>query len=118
MSTGNNRVFGQATRRGNSNSNSNSRYQRQTGNDRSTKTLPNEDQELALKRKEYKQKRKAENDEQDKEFGFDRYMNATANGRTSRRGWIFNILPTVRNNVTCVCDFTIALLFWTFSVHR
>jgi len=88
MPSGDKRVFGQVNRRGYN------RYQRQLGNKTYNKATSSEENELVIKRKEYRQKRKVEGDALDERFGFGRFMNNNSNDRKSRRGWIFNILPT------------------------
>lgn len=88
----NKRVFGQATKRGPT------RYQRQTGNNVSSShsaPTPSEEQERAQRRLALKLKRKAEDEALDQRFGYNRYTYHSADGYKSRRGWVFNILPTV-----------------------
>ena len=43
-----------------------------------------------------KLKRRAEGEALDERFGFGRYSSSSGDGSRSKRGWIFNILPTVR----------------------
>lgn len=88
----NTRVFGQATKRGPT------RYQRQTGNKVASShsaPTPSEEQERAQRRLALKLKRKAEDEALDQRFGYNRYTYHSADGHKSRRGWVFNILPTV-----------------------
>jgi hypothetical protein len=97
----NHRVFGQATR---SNKGS-SRYQRQlgggSGNSHSLIASANSDvqlteqQRLAQKRAEYKKRRQQEGEELDTKFGYERFGVSTARPGETRRGWLFNLLPTV-----------------------
>lgn len=117
MSSNNTRVFGQATRRGRGRGAT--RYQRQTGNNNASTshsaTAPSEEQERAARRLAMKLKRRAEDEALDERFGFPRYDcttlkeelerdKASKSGdgdsdfkkrKGSRRGWIFNLLPTV-----------------------
>lgn len=88
----NTRVFGQATKKGPT------RYQRQTGQTSSheASTAPSEDQERAQRRLALKLKRKVEDEELDERFGYTRYTYHNSGGVKSKRGWVFNILPTVR----------------------
>ncbi len=94
MSSSNNkRVFGQATRRGPT------RYQRQlgqkSGKDSHSASQPTEEQERAQRRLEQKLKKRAEGEALDERYGYIRYCRTHNEGRKSRRGWVFNILPTV-----------------------
>ena len=54
-----------------------------------------EEQERAQKRMEMKQKRRAEGEALDDRFGFSRYSYKNTGGDKCRRGWVFNMLPTV-----------------------
>jgi len=91
----NKRVFGQASRRGGP-----TRYQRQLGSKGSAKNSHSaaqltEEQERAERRLQMKLKRRAEDEACDERFGFCRYSHNTGDGSRSKRGWIFNLLPTV-----------------------
>ena len=89
----NKRVFGQASRRGPT------RYQRQLGskgaNNSHSAAQLTEEQERAERRLQMKLKRRAEDEACDERFGFCRYSHNTGDGSRSKRGWIFNLLPTV-----------------------
>eukprot|EP00559_Dactyliosolen_fragilissimus_P002000 CAMPEP_0184866268 /NCGR_PEP_ID=MMETSP0580-20130426/21602_1 /TAXON_ID=1118495 /ORGANISM="Dactyliosolen fragilissimus" /LENGTH=2479 /DNA_ID=CAMNT_0027365857 /DNA_START=100 /DNA_END=7536 /DNA_ORIENTATION=+ len=113
------RVFGQTVKRsrmnsssdssnldtgsGNPNSNGPSQYQRQMGNSaggygakssRESNTGNNGGMGGdSLKRSEARAKRREEGEVLDARFGFDRYHRTNGEGAT-RRGWIFNMLPT------------------------
>lgn len=82
------KVFGQATR-----------YQRQQGKGSAKNTHSatqlTEEQERAQRILQLKLKRRAEDEALDERFGYSRYSNNTGDGSRSKRGWIFNILPTV-----------------------
>ena len=98
------RVFGQASRRGPT------RYQRQLGSKSANSAAQlTEEQERAERRLQMKLKRRAEDEACDERFGFCRYSHNTGDGSRSKRGWIFNLLPTVSayiyvQVVYCVSD--------------
>jgi hypothetical protein len=89
------RVFGQATRQGPT------RYQRQLGGSKGNASSSHsaaqltEEQERAERRLKMKLKRRAEDEACDERFGYCRYSHNSGDGSRSKRGWIFNILPTV-----------------------
>ena len=95
-SSKNQRVFGQATRgRGNGPT----RYQRQQGhgNPRTQPLLdqgPTEEQELAQRRLAARLKRREQDAALDVTFGVSTFDRTSA--EPTKRGWIYNILPTVR----------------------
>jgi len=124
------RVFGQATRQGPT------RYQRQLGgsskgNASSSHSADQltEEQERAERRLKMKLKRRAEDEACDERFGYCRYSHNTGDGSRSKRGWVFNILPTVRAGfsasfVFMSCDasefqfvLTLSFLFLDGRVH-
>lgn len=86
------RVFGQAVKGGSTN------YQRQFGNNSSASGLrvreETEEELAAQRRAEYRRQLQAKGEKLDQDFGYARY------DRTSplpqQRGWLFNMLPTVR----------------------
>ena len=91
------RVFGQAMKRRN-----NSRYQRQFGGgggggmgvSHSRRDSDKSDEELLAQRRAQRRRQKqAEGEHLDDAFGYERYDNNSA--EPSRRGWLFNILPTL-----------------------
>ncbi len=107
MSSSNKRVFGQATR-------GPSRYQRQLGrgkdqNAHSASQLT-EEQERAQRRLAMKLKRRAEDEALDERFGYSRYSSSSGDGSRSKRGWIFNILPTVREPLRL-------LVLWSLMIY-
>ena len=81
------RVFGQATR-----------YQRQTGSSsHSRRDKDQSEEELAAQRRaEYRRQRQIQGEKLDQEFGYERYDRTSA--IPSKRGWLFNVLPTVRTH--------------------
>jgi hypothetical protein len=93
------RVFGQASRRGPT------RYQRQLGSSKSANSAAQltEEQERAERRLQMKLKRRAEDEACDERFGFCRYSHNTGDGSRSKRGWIFNLLPTVSAYIYVQC---------------
>lgn len=110
MSSSNRRVFGQATR-------GPSRYQRQLGQrgknkDNSQQNAVTEEQERAQRRLAMKLKRKAEGEALDERFGYSRYCRGGADGSRSKRGWVFNILPTV-----CLCYLFALFHLCTCGMH-
>jgi DNA polymerase epsilon subunit 1 len=68
------------------------------GNDKNShsESQLTEEQERAQRRLAMKLKRRAEGEALDERFGFGRYSSSSGDGSRSKRGWIFNILPTVR----------------------
>lgn len=121
-SKSNHRVFGQATR----SNNKGSRYQRQLGGGGGNRYPSNngsgkshsliasddvqltEQQRLAQRRVEYKKRRQQEGEELDFKFGYERFSVSTARPGETKRGWLFNLLPTVRSNnddVPTIVDF-------------
>lgn len=92
-SSSNKRVFGQATRR-----NGPTRYQRQQGSTGGNAVSQvTEEQERSQHRMELKLKKRAQDEALDERFGFHRYCHSSSSrgeSRVSRRGWVFNILPT------------------------
>ena len=86
------RVFGQAMqkRRGGG-----TRYQRQFGGGKHSKLeVQKTDQELLAERRAQRRRQKqAEGEQLDVDFGYERYDYRS--NEPSRRGWVFNILPTV-----------------------
>ncbi len=112
------RTFGQAYRSNKSSSSSRSRYQRQHGSsyDHSKRDRElTEEQEKAQRRLAQKLKRRKEDEDFDAKNGFERFCfansfastdkegKATSSSKESgrmkeRRGWIFNMLPTVSDS--------------------
>jgi hypothetical protein len=95
-STTNHRVFGQATR---GRLNAPTRYKRQQGlggrgqNQNEIKQMHPEEQELTQRRFAARAKRKVEDEALDGIFGVSTYSRSSI--ETKKRGWIYNILPTV-----------------------
>jgi hypothetical protein len=118
-SSSNKRVFGQATRR-----NGPTRYQRQQGSTGgNAATQLTEEQERAQRRVELKLKKRAQDEALDERFGFQRYClgNSSSNSSSGngsqykRRGWVFNILPTVRTAVSDIC--ALVIVKWLVNSH-
>ena len=89
----NHRVFGQATRgRGGGPT----RYQRQQGQNQkqALDQGPTEEQELAQRRLAARLKRREQDAALDKTFGVSTFDRTSSEAK--KRGWIYNILPTVR----------------------
>lgn len=88
---GRRRVFGQAMGGGKA-----TRYQRQMG----AASYQQIDEE-AQRRAEYRRKRQEQGEKHDADFGYERYDRTS--GVPQKRGWLFNMLPTVRNVLSFVC---------------
>lgn len=87
------RVFGQVTKRRRDNR---SRYQAQFGSNHSKLEVTKTDEEiLAEQRAQYRRKKHAEGEQRDIDFGYERFSYKSRGNENSRRGWLFNILPTV-----------------------
>lgn len=99
---GGGRVFGQSMRKKKGGGSTN--YQRQFGNGKHSKRdeEKSEEEALAERRAQYKRKIKLEGEEIDIKFGYERFDYKAED--KSRRGWVFNMLPTVRF-VMHVCAF-------------
>jgi hypothetical protein len=108
---GGKKVFGQAMegKRGGGGGGG-SRYQRQMGQGggrQAGSSQASEEELMAQRRAERKRRKQVEGEELDARFGYERFdhRNRTAGGGNdtkgaeSRRGWIFNMLPTVRFSI-------------------
>lgn len=100
------RVFGQSMGGG-------TRYQRQMGHGHSKLERDKTEQELlAQRRAEYRRKRHAQGEEIDDKFGYKRFDHKTAAPDETRRGWLFNMLPTVRTVlIVAMSSFYASFLF-------
>lgn len=94
---GNGAVFGQAMRK----SNKGSRYQRQFGGSSRASTVQDDMQRAAARRRQ----KIAINSKVDQAFQVEKFQlssNADASTTTTKRGWLYNILPTSVCGFFCV----------------
>lgn len=92
------RLFGQSMKKS-------TRYQRQMGMGSSHSirdTTKSEDELLTARRAERRRARKQEGEELDERFGYGRFDHRSDNVEP-RRGWLFNMLPTVRYFLIMLC---------------
>jgi len=93
------RVFGQSMGKKKGGA---SRYQRQMGGNKSAShskrdVEKSEEELLAARRAEYRRKKQQEGEDFDISFGYARYDHKSE--EKTQRGWVFNMLPTVRLNM-------------------
>lgn len=93
------RIFGQSMKKG-------TRYQRQmgaaAGSSHSKRDATKSDEEiLAARRAERRRIRKQEGEELDERFGYGRFDHRS-DTVVPKRGWLFNMLPTVCSHPSCV----------------
>lgn len=103
---GSGRVFGQAMKKSSKGGSSSSNYQRQFGGGKGThsrlassadESQLSEDQLRAQMRAKMRRIRQAQGEELDVKFGYAPFNHKTATTpNETRRGWLFNMLPTVR----------------------
>jgi hypothetical protein len=103
------RIFGQAMKK----SSKSTRYQQQMGSAHSKRDPTKSEEELlAARRAERRRVRKQEDEELDGRFGYTRFDHRSDNS-APRRGWLFNMLATVR-----VCVLVIASAMVSASAHH
>jgi hypothetical protein len=85
-----NRVFGQATGKGRGSRNANKRH---FGNHSIQESELSEQDIAAERRAQYRRQKRQDGESLDVEFGYIRYDNTME--EKCRRGWLFNMLPTV-----------------------
>jgi hypothetical protein len=91
MAPGSRQVFGQTMKK-------KSKYQRQTGNTQTVYRSGAEDEtekeRKAAQTKEFRRKKQIACDEVEKAFAIDRFCITGDESESSRRGWLYNVLPT------------------------